>query len=338
MRMKRLLGVLSIFAAIPSGYAQTYEPAKRLDVFTTELPAPPPGAAGQVMTYKSVNAGAKGTFAFITSEFSFDGAVVKNAPYSAEAVTETTQRLADGNRIFHKNTATLYRDSDGRTRREETMSALGPWASNSEPLRSIFINDPVSKTHMVLDVRSKTVRKMPSPEIKALPAGAGVPAGMTVQGDFVKRVRIQHGTAAEPAGIAHAGMAMASGSFGVAGADPTNSESVKNESLGTRMIEGVRADGTRTIVTIAAGAQGNDLPIEIVSERWYSPELQTVVMTKRSDPRMGETVYRLGSISRIEPARSLFEAPSDYTVVDEQQFLHDLKVFDEKIMLEKKKD
>ena len=339
MRMKRLLGVLSIFAAIPSGYAQTDEPRKRIEVFTTELPAPPPGAAaGNVMYHRNPNAAGKETFAFITSEFSFDGGVVKNAPYSAEAVTETTQRLADGNRISNKNTALLFRDSEGRTRREDTMTALGPWASNSEPLRSIFINDPVSKTHLVLDVRSKTVRKMPSPEIRTLPAMAGVPGGMTVQGDFVKQVRIQHSTAGEPAGVAHAGIAIGSGSFGVAGADPANSENVKTESLGTRMIEGVRADGTRTIVTIAAGAMGNDLPIEIVSERWYSPELQTVVMTKRSDPRMGETVYRLSSINRSEPARSLFEAPSDYTVVDEQQFLQDLKRADEKIMLERRKD
>jgi len=53
------------------------------------------------------------------------------------------------------------------------------------------------------------------------------------------------------------------------------------------MIEGVRADGTRTTITIPAGAMGNEQPILIVSERWYSPELQTVVMTKRNDPAYG---------------------------------------------------
>src|SRR6185436_740534 len=97
-------------------------------------------------------------------------------------------------------------------------------------------------------------------------------------------------------------------------------EDTRTESLGSQMIEGVRADGTRTTITIPAGAIGNDLPILIVSERWFSPELQTVVMTKRSDPRMGETVYRLSSISRTEPSRSLFEAPSDYTVEDANVF------------------
>src|SRR5437899_5104761 len=97
------------------------------------------------------------------------------------------------------------------------------------------------------------------------------------------------------------------------------------ESLGSQMIEGVRAEGTRTTITLPAGAMGNDLPILIVSERWYSPELQTVVMTKRNDPRMGETVYRLSNISRTEPSRSLFEAPSDYTVEDTNVFERKMK-------------
>jgi len=137
---------------------------------------------------------------------------VKNAPYSAEAITETTQRLADGNRISQKSTATMYRDSEGRTRREETLGAIGPWASNSEPVRTVFINDPVSKTNLVLDSRTKTARKMPSPEIRPLPANGpgaaadarkknvffetaiapppGAPPGIAIQGDVVKHVMI----------------------------------------------------------------------------------------------------------------------------------------------------
>jgi hypothetical protein len=86
------------------------------------------------------------------------------------------------------------------------------------------------------------------------------------------------------------------------------------------MIEGVQAEGTRTTLTIPAGAIGNDLPIQVVSERWYSPELQTVVMTKHSDPRMGDTTYRLTNINRNEPAPSLFQAPADYTAVSENKF------------------
>jgi hypothetical protein len=99
-------------------------------------------------------------------------------------------------------------------------------------------------------------------------------------------------------------------------ATATVNRDAQKESLGTQVIEGVQAEGTRTTMTIPAGAIGNELPIQIVSERWYSPELRTVVMSKHSDPRMGDTVYRLTNINRSEPARSLFEAPADYTVAE----------------------
>jgi hypothetical protein len=89
---------------------------------------------------------------------------------------------------------------------------------------------------------------------------------------------------------------------------------VKTESLGKQVIEGVEAEGTRSVITIPAGMHGNDQAVEVVSERWYSPELQTVVMSKHSDPRMGEHVYRLTNIKRDEPAHTLFEVPADYQV------------------------
>ena len=87
---------------------------------------------------------------------------------------------------------------------------------------------------------------------------------------------------------------------------------IKTESLGKQMIEGVEAEGTRSVITIPAGKFGNDNAVEVVSERWYSQELQAVVLSKHSDPRMGEHVYRLTNIKREEPARSLFEVPADY--------------------------
>jgi hypothetical protein len=88
----------------------------------------------------------------------------------------------------------------------------------------------------------------------------------------------------------------------------------ESEPLGTKVIEGVEAAGTRSTVTIPAGQMGNEKPLAIVTERWYSSELNTVVMSRHSDPRMGETTFRLTQISRGEPERSLFEVPADYTV------------------------
>src|SRR5438445_128765 len=103
-----------ILLALPAVLAQSTEAPKHPpNVFYMQAPGPGP---------------MEHTFDFVASEFSFDGAVVKNAPYSAEAVTEMTQRLVDGNRISNKMTSNLYRDSEGRTRREEKLGAIGPWA------------------------------------------------------------------------------------------------------------------------------------------------------------------------------------------------------------------
>jgi hypothetical protein len=86
------------------------------------------------------------------------------------------------------------------------------------------------------------------------------------------------------------------------------------ETLGKQTIDGVQAEGTRSTITIPAGEIGNEREIKIVNERWYSPELQTVILSKHSDPRMGETVYRLTNINRSDPHPSLFQVPSDYTL------------------------
>jgi hypothetical protein len=282
------------------------------------------------------------TFEYMaTQSFSFDGAVVKNAPYSAEAVTETTQRLADGNRIVRKTNATMYRDSEGRTRREEALGAIGPWASNGEPPQSVFINDPVSKTNLVLDTKNKTVHKMPAPnammtqvlggaqknlaEAKARYTGnhPDVIAGQTKVVEIERQIQStnEDGPAAAEAKM-KAEMVMTHMQPGMAGMvlSSGSEKNAQKESLGTQMVEGVQAEGTRTTITIPAGSIGNDLPIQIVSERWYSPELKTVVMTKHSDPRMGDTVYHLTNINRNEPAPSLFQAPPDYTTASENKF------------------
>src|SRR5271169_4601237 len=101
------------------------------------------------------------TMDFLGAEMSFGDKAVKGAPYSAEAVTETTQMLADGNRITHKSNASVYRDSAGRTRREETLSVLGPWASGGDAPKVIFIQDPAASTAYHLDPQAHVAHKMP---------------------------------------------------------------------------------------------------------------------------------------------------------------------------------
>jgi hypothetical protein len=201
------------------------------------------------------------TFNFVGSEMRFGGATVKGAPYSATVTTESVQTLANGTRISHKTTASDYRDSEGRTRREQAFGSIGAFRASGDAPQMTFIEDPVAGVHYILDARNHTAQKL------------------TIRGG--------------PPPKNH----------------PPSSAQVKTESLGTKTIEGVEAQGTRSTVTIPVGQIGNDQPVEIISERWYSPDLQVVVFSKHSDPRIGEHVYRLNNISRNEPAKTLFDVP-----------------------------
>jgi hypothetical protein len=215
--------------------------------------------------------------------------VVTGAPYTATAVSQSAQTLTDGNRIVHSTTATVYRDSQGRTRREETMNGFGPGSSASGPHQVIFISDPVAGFNYVLDPTAHTARKMAIRSWHEKGAGTGSGSGSDTTSASTSR---------------HA----ARGSL-----DSVDSN-VTTETLGKQTLAGVDADGTRKTFTINAGQAGNDLPIKIVSEKWVSSDLQVVVMSKFSDPRHGDTTYQLTNINRGEPAQSLFQVPADYTV------------------------
>jgi TonB family protein len=253
------------------------------------------------------------TFMFISGEMSFDGKLVKGAPYSAQAVTEIIQTLSDGNRIVNKSTTSIYRDSEGRTRREQTLRGIGPFASASEPPQTIFINDPVAHMNYVLDVRTRTARRMPEFrfEVRVAPPAEG---GRTPAAPDGTAPATPPPATAENNGNVYVRTTPPAPDGGYRVEYFGGGKRAQSESLGKQIVEGVEAEGVREKVTIRAGEIGNELPIEIVNERWYSSELQVVVMTKQTDPRFGETVYRLTNIDRSEPAKSLFEIPADYTV------------------------
>lgn len=212
---------------------------------------------------------------FLGGEAGRPGPVVTGAPYSAEAVTEITQSLADGNKIHQTNTTRIYRDSQGRTRREPALDALSSAAARSVP-QLAFINDPVAGMSYVLDLAAHTATSTPLP-----------PQG--VRGPRANR------PPRPPGGSANA----------------------KTESLGRQILAGVPADGQRITVTIPAGQIGNAQLIQIVSESWYSPDLEVTVLSKRSDPRFGDTVFQLSDLSREEPPSTLFVVPADFQVSPE---------------------
>jgi hypothetical protein len=216
----------------------------------------------------------------------FEGKVVKGAPYKAEAVTEVTQTLADGNKIARRTTSTVWRDSSGRTRREVALAAVGPIVGQDMPPH-VVIHDPVAGTTFVLEPDRKIARRMPDFHEHERPEGAARSEGE------------RHGPG---------------GRFFNRRVKGPDNGTESTESLGSQTIEGLEATGTRTTMTIPPGAIGNERAIEVVSERWYSPELQTVVSSTHRDPRFGDNTYRLTSVQRVEPDKSLFEVPADYTV------------------------
>ena len=210
------------------------------------------------------------------------GKTVKGAPFSAAASSETTQTLQNGTTIHRTTSSTLYRDSQGRFRREITLSGFGPLQTSGKPRMVIVIGDPVAGAHYVLDPEQKVAHKMTPPK-------GNHGEWSHDESQAMEQKMQQH---------------LAKGDSG----------DVKKESLGTQAINGIKAEGMRITRTIPVGQIGNDKAIQIVFERWYSPDLQVVVKSTRSDPRFGTTTYALNNVQRAEPAATLFTVPTDYTV------------------------
>jgi hypothetical protein len=258
------------------------------------LYAQEPSAGLMVQQLRARDVGVGSTFGFVSEQL-VGGTPVKGAPYSAQAVTETTQTLADGNRIVQKTTAMLYRDSLGRERREESLPAIGSFTPRADAPQIISISDPVAGVNYSLNSKDHVAIKLPAMPLP--PAGGSGKINI-----FFNKALI--GSGPETAGV----MIYGAG---------TNTKTAPNiEQLGWKVIEGVQAEGTRSTITIPAGQVGNERPIDIVDEQWRSPDLQVTVLSKHTDPRFGETVYSLTNISRAEPAATLFQVPADYTIND----------------------
>ena len=294
--------------------------------------------------------------------------IVKGSPFSADAVNESVQVLADGNRIVHSSTNKLYRNSEGRFRREISGGSGGSFSSFYTVGPGVTILDPVGGYRYLLDAHLRTARigalngvyslggqvgvttPLPAPAVRAVPAQAAIAVeklkaaelkATTVDPVMEEKIKTELKQAAVELDKAKVELDKVKGEIrtGAPMALITTKESellssyqgslvhtpgfrskyeTRTEDLGVQTIEGVEAVGTRTITTIPAGAIGNERPIDMVYERWYSNELQLVVMSKNSDPRFGEQTYRLTNIVRSEPDPSLFEVPSDYKKISEK--------------------
>lgn len=252
---------------------------------------------------------------------------VTGMPYSGEAETETVQTLADGNRIVRRSTVRVYRDSEGRTRRE-TIGKDGQ-------VTSVMINNPKTNTSFAFDPDTNTAHKTTAVTVVGH-AAVGTTGGgsysytisdeggtgtkthaRTVTGVALEKQKLEHEAQLKHAQehattiestVTTGGPVTVISHSTISGPPPTK------EDLGVQSFDGVSARGTRTKTVIPAGAVGNEQPMTVVNEEWYSPELQVLVMTKHSHPLAGDTTYRLTNIVRSEPDASLFELPARHTV------------------------
>jgi len=277
---------------------------------------------------------------------------IKNAPYSAQMVTERQQNLSDGNQIASHRTTLAYRDSAGRTR-QEVADAKGE-------VKTVTIHDPVAGATWILKPQDRTATKIARPGEAARLAARQAAEAARKSGEtgrrageeararieqmrkdgtlptierhkledgkeeiIVKRVVRADGAAGpEDVRIAlETGLnarrdlqtrlaPLAAGAFG----DMKWASKATVKDLGTRDFSGVKAEGKLRSYEIPAGEIGNRNAIVVSDETWYAPDLQVTVYTKHSDPRSGDTVFRLENLKREEPAASLFAVPSDYTV------------------------
>jgi hypothetical protein len=271
------------------------------------------------------------SLAFVASEFGSAREIVKNAPYSAEAINETIQVLPDGNRIVKRRTTLLARDGYGRTRQEK---------KSDRGSSSVYIFDPIDGKSYALNTDRKVAVRIPRVPVPPVPPTPPVPPdavappappGQPGQPGFDPRVEVQPGRViirkgAEGrdgedvrvevvrigrGGDTHIGFAPQ------APLPPLTLPTLprgkgETKRLGSKEFDAIKADGTQTTYTIPAGEIGNEKPIVITSERWFSPEYNIVVYAKQSDPRTGDTIYRLANFKRGEPSAELFKVPTDY--------------------------
>jgi hypothetical protein len=261
--------------------------------------------------------------------------VVKGHGYQADAVTETTQTLADGSHISHKMVATVARDAEGRTMRTETLDGMGLWGggANDKQIKITTVFDPVAGTHMHWQSDSKTATVMPMPRpgvmgsgpvhfnagevgSKSVPSNEPIAAqggGIVTSGSFGTEAIIEDGAMPPPPGPDTVFIGeMHTEVIQKPGAASSNETT---EQLGTRMVEGVEAVGTRVTQVIPAGTIGNDKDLVSTRETWFSSELKIVVSSIRNDPRFGQIRYTLSNIQVAEPSPSLFQPPPGYTLL-----------------------
>jgi hypothetical protein len=277
--------------------------------------------------------------------------IVTGKPFSATEERHSVQILGDGTRIQSSETNRLYRDDQGRTRIEPSsgnITIFDPVAGFSVELdpvnkaaskMNVVVREGriVAKTNLGLAISAEVtdvtrlaklqaeLAQLQSQYTPTYPSvvqlkkqiaelQAAQDRGISVQ--VLPADRIKVATAANQEAKVNAEHSV---TFTAAGVGPVTvrvgaGDNASVESLAAQMVNGALAQGTRTTETIPAGKIGNDRPINIVNERWFSNDLQMLVKSTSSDPRFGDTTYQLNGIVQSSPDPSLFQIPADYTI------------------------
>jgi hypothetical protein len=221
--------------------------------------------------------------------------VVTGEPYSAEVVSERIQTLANGTHITQKAQSTKqYRDSEGRTRTETLPGGA----------QVVEIHDSVTGFSYILDVQNHIAHRFAPPTEKTV--------GVASYGQVA------------PADSPSANSAPARDLTPTH--DAPDRPQTSTESLGSQTIEGVYVEGQKTTVTFPVGLTGNDRPLVRVMESWISPALKITVVSKNSDPRMGDSTMHLRNINLSELDPALFSVPADYQIIDENGEKVEIKI------------
>lgn len=244
---------------------------------------------------------------YFNHEFTFSFGRITGKPYSAEETTRSVRVLGDGNRIVNSSVIRIFRDDQGRVRREVTLTRGG-----SEGKRTVItISDPVAGVSYSLDPRTKVARKstaFPHLEHTMQELNDRIQKSIHVNTKDLLDGKAFHFEFPEvnitPDFEAGRNAPVPRGK----GVTRTH------EDLGTDTIAGIEAEGTRDVTTIPAGIIGNEKPIVIKSERWVAKDLGIDVKTIHEDPRFGTTEFTISELKRTEPSAALFQVPPGYRV------------------------
>ncbi len=250
---------------------------------------------------------------------------LKNAPFSADVVTEYDRTVGNGGRIHRESRGKIYRDSQGRIRTESQPPAVQP---GSERYDRITINDPIQQVMIYLNPKTRTATILHFGEV-----GPTAPLTSAKQSKLKQSAKISLGaqpaigsgpadTLATPNVPGEQANLPSTRSVPPSDMSTSNMEATPSNnsgkativSLGTRTIAGLNATGTRTTRTIDAGTMGTEGPVVSITDNWVSSDLKVTLLTDTDDGQAGHSTRRLENIVRSEPNPALFLIPPDYTV------------------------